>query len=117
MAARAASAGTSNAARTSAASSGRLRAIKLSPAPAPLALQVDCADRVLVGQLCEHLVDHLDHVSLLVPEVVEQALERGVGDLQLCRGELEVIVKPLVGRAGLPLVCLGHPGALSLARV
>jgi hypothetical protein len=45
-------------------------------------------------------VDHVDDVALLVSEVVEQALERGVGDLELGRGQLEVVVEILGPFAG-----------------
>ena len=72
-----------------------LRGRRSTGPPLAIALVVehDRTDRVLVRQLVQHLVDHCADVVLLVPEVVEQALQRRVGDLQLRRGQLEVIVE------------------------
>src|SRR3954447_10393454 len=54
-----------------------------------LAAEVDRADVVLGRQLAQHLEhDRLD-VALLVAEVVEEDLQRGVRDLELRGGELE----------------------------
>src|SRR5689334_23983639 len=52
---------------------------------------VDRADRVLVGQLVEHLAHHPVHVALVVAEVVEERLQGRPGDLELgrCEGEPE----------------------------
>src|SRR5205807_682017 len=50
---------------------------------------VDRADGVLVGQLVEHLVDDPVDVGLVVPEAVEESVQRRVRDLQLRRSELE----------------------------
>jgi arsenate reductase (thioredoxin) len=58
---------------------------------APPAAQVDRADRVLVGELVEHLADELGDVPLVVAEVVEQRLKRGPRDLELRRGEVEPV--------------------------
>ena len=58
---------------------------------AKLLVEVDGANRVLVRQLVKHFVDHANDVGLIVPEVVQQRFERGVDDLQLCWGELDVI--------------------------
>ncbi len=60
-----------------------------------LAIELNCANRVLVGKLCQHLLnDHVD-LMLVAPEVVEQAVKRRVRDLQLRRSQLEVIVDRL----------------------
>ena len=66
------------------------RSLKARVAPAgQLALEIDRADVVLVGELREHFADDALHVALLVAEVVIERLERRVGDLQLRRGQLE----------------------------
>ena len=71
-----------------------------SPEPSPdgelaldLLVELDRPDRVLVGKLLEHLVDDPQHLALVVAEVVEQRSQRGVGDLELRRGQLQVIVE------------------------
>src|SRR5215211_1582210 len=59
----------------------------LRPAPR----DVDRADGVLVRQLFEHRADDLVHVALVMAEVVEERLQRGPGDLQLGRGQVEPV--------------------------
>ena len=58
-----------------------------------LLVELDRADRVLVGELVEHLVDDAQHLGLVVAEVVEQGAERGMSDLELRRGQLQVVVE------------------------
>jgi hypothetical protein len=71
--------------------------VRAAPLLAELALELvvelDRADRVLVGELLEHLVDDPQYVGLLVPEVVAQRVQRGVGELELRRSQLEVVVE------------------------
>ena len=58
------------------------------PLSAPVR-DVDRADRRLVGQLGQQLVDDLVDVVLVVAEVVAHRAQRGVHDLQLRRREVE----------------------------
>src|SRR5215216_2662680 len=58
-----------------------------------LPVELDRADRVLVGELGEDLVDDADDVGLVVPEIVEKRAQRGVRHLELCRSQLEVVVE------------------------
>src|SRR5688572_6475624 len=113
------SAGTSVRARTRAASPSarradrpdlRLRRRGSTGPPLALALLVehDRTDRMLVGQFLQHLVDHRTDVVLLMPEVIEQAAQRRVGDLELRGGQLEVVVE-LLGR-----ISAGVVGALRI---
>ena len=53
-----------------------------------LYVELDRANRVLVGKLRQHLVDQDVDLALVVTEVVEQAAQRGMRDLQLRRCEL-----------------------------
>src|SRR5215208_1801596 len=57
----------------------------------PALRDVDRADRVFFGQLCKHLAHDVVDIALVVPEVVEEGLQRGVGDLQLGRSEIEPV--------------------------
>ena len=61
------------------------------------ALALDRPVQPLVGQLGEHLLDDHVDLTLVVTEVVEEAAQRRVGDLQLRRGQLEVVVDRLHG--------------------
>jgi hypothetical protein len=46
---------------------------------------------VLVGELLEHLADDRVDVALVVAEIVGEGPQRGPGDLQLGRGEIEPV--------------------------
>src|SRR5215218_6679641 len=52
---------------------------------------VDRTDRVLVGELVQHLAHDLVDVAFVVTEVVEHRLQRRPGDLELCRGQIQPI--------------------------
>src|SRR5207248_8045279 len=52
---------------------------------------IDRADLVLSRELLEHGRDHILDVALLVTEIVEQRLQRGVDDLQLGGGQLQPV--------------------------
>src|SRR5829696_1141768 len=67
---------------------------------------VDRAYRVLVGQLSEDLAHDVVDIALIVAEIVEEGLQRGVGDLQLGWSEIEP-VGDLVGPDQVQLV-VGH---------
>jgi hypothetical protein len=54
---------------------------------------------MLVGELVEHLVDDVPDLGLVMAEVIEKRAERSVSDLELRRGQLEVVVE-----LGAPLV-------------
>src|SRR5947207_9175836 len=56
-------------------------------------LELDRANRVLVRELGEDLADHRVHLALVVAEVVEERAQRRMGDLELRRRELEVVVE------------------------
>ena len=47
------------------------------------------------GSFVQHLLDQRMDLGLVVPEVVEQRAQRGVRDLELLRGQLEVVVEGL----------------------
>src|SRR5215207_2231591 len=64
---------------------------------------VDRADRVLVGELVQHLAQDLVDVALVVTEVVEHGLQRRPGDLELGRGQIQP-VRDLVGTDQVELV-------------
>src|SRR5690606_10245480 len=69
----------------------RLGGVDLDGGPRLAGPDPDRPDRVLVGELVEHLADHPVDLGLLVAEVVEQAAERGVRDLELLWGQLKVV--------------------------
>src|SRR6478735_10507552 len=56
-------------------------------------VELDRPDGVLVRKLLEDLVDDPDHVGLVVAEVVEQRAQCRMRDLELRRGQLEVVME------------------------
>src|ERR687897_1478714 len=81
-----------------------------------LLIELDRPNGVLVGKLRQHLVDDADHVGLLVSEVVQQGVQRAVGDLELRRGQLQVIVELGGWALGVSVVAHELPFAAGASR-
>ena len=79
-------------------------------------VEVDRADRRLVGQLGQQLVDDLVDLRLVVPEVVAHRAQRGVDDLQLGGREIEG-ERDLVGADEVRIACAHAPDRTSAPRL
>ncbi len=72
-----------------------------------LAIDLDRPDRVLIRELCEDLLDDRADLVLVVAEVVEKGAQRRVRELQLRRGQLQVVAKRGVRRPSDPRSYVG----------